>query len=130
MCVCSESMKAKTLTSPRFQSVKVQIHSIEILRSCVNFSFVPKNFRSCFQRRRLRVEQPFHVIRVRSIRSVERLTIAPSIKTKPNWGLFRVNMIAEHLKHHSFVRHSRPPIIFDDLKFWDICGLTFLEPYS
>ena len=83
-----------------------------------------------FQRRRLRVEQPFHVIRVRSIRSVERLTIAPSIKTKPNWGLFRVNMIAEHLKHHSFVRHSRPPIIFDDLKFWDICGLTFLEPYS
>ena len=41
MCVCSESMKAKPLTSPRFQSVKVQIHSIEILRSCVNFSSVP-----------------------------------------------------------------------------------------
>ena len=47
----------------------------------------------------------------------------PSIKTKPNWGLYRVNMIAEQSKPHSSVAEGTQlglagrPIIFDDFEF-------------
>ena len=55
----------------------------------------------------------------------------PSIRTKPNWGLYRVNMIAEQSKPHSFVGEETQlasrPIISDDLNFWVFSGAHVLR---